>query len=315
MYKLETRMSDYVFRERATQYEMELRAKFLIDYAAKHHPVTVRQLYYAAEVAGVPGITKAEGDYNKIQQQVLKLRRAGRLPYGHIADMTRWMRKPTTFDNLEDLLWNASRSYRRSLWQDNKDYVEIWCEKDALAGVIVPVTEEYDVPLMVTRGFSSETFAFSAIEARENDTRDYYVYYLGDFDRAGQDAAKSLQEKLFRFFDENNNIKPGQFAISFDVIAVTEQQVHEMGLSTREPKRNTTADRMWPYDFACELDAIDPDTIRAIVRTAIEKHLPRHQWEIEKVIEQSEREFLKAWIDRHSDELDDFEPPEPVDEE
>jgi hypothetical protein len=28
-------------------------------------------------------------------------------------------------------------------------YVEIWREKDALAGVILPVTEEYDVPLMV----------------------------------------------------------------------------------------------------------------------------------------------------------------------
>ena len=33
-------------------------------------------------------------------------------------------------------------------------------------------------------------------------TRNYYVYYLGDFDRAGADAAKSLEEKLTRFAEE-----------------------------------------------------------------------------------------------------------------
>ena len=50
---------------------------------------------------------------------------------------------------------------------------------------------------MVTRGFSSE-----AVAARGEDGRPYHVYYLGDLDRAGQDAANSLQEKLERFADE-----------------------------------------------------------------------------------------------------------------
>ena len=47
-------------RRRATQDEMEERAEFLIDYAAEHGPVTVRGLYYQAEVAGVPGIDKTD---------------------------------------------------------------------------------------------------------------------------------------------------------------------------------------------------------------------------------------------------------------
>ena len=37
----------------ATQGEMEERAGYLIDYAARHYPVTVRQLYYRAEVCPV----------------------------------------------------------------------------------------------------------------------------------------------------------------------------------------------------------------------------------------------------------------------
>ena len=58
-----------------------------------------------------------------------------------------------------------------------------------ITGVIYPITELYDVPLVVFRGFSSETFTFEAVEAREKDSRPYWVYYLGDFDPSGHDAA------------------------------------------------------------------------------------------------------------------------------
>jgi hypothetical protein len=155
---------------------MEERAAFLIDYAAQHGPVTVRQLYYQGEVVGLPGIDKTNKGYGKIQAQVLKLRRQGRMPYRDIADLTRWMRKPRTFNSVEDALRETAATYRKALWRDAEVYVEVWCEKDALAGVIYPVTATYDVPLMVTRGFSSETFCFEAVEARVDDPRPYIIY-------------------------------------------------------------------------------------------------------------------------------------------
>ena len=126
---------------------MEERAEFLIDYAAEHGPVTVRGLYYQAEVAGVPGIDKTDSSYAKVQRQVLNLRREGRLDYGDISDATRWMRKPRSHDSVEDAIAHTARTYRRSLWTDAETYVEIWCEKDALAGTIYPVTSKFDVAL------------------------------------------------------------------------------------------------------------------------------------------------------------------------
>jgi hypothetical protein len=45
---------------RATKAEMEARARFLIAYAQQHGPVSVRGLYYQAEVAGIPGIDKTQ---------------------------------------------------------------------------------------------------------------------------------------------------------------------------------------------------------------------------------------------------------------
>jgi hypothetical protein len=277
-------------RERATKAEMEERAEFLIAYAEEHGPVTVRGLYYQGEVAGLPGIDKTDSSYDKIQRQVLLLRRAGRLSYEDIADATRWMRKPRSYDSVEDALQATATLYRRNLWRDTNEYIEVWCEKDALAGVIYPVTSQFDVPLMVTRGFSSETFAYEAIAQRGDDTRDYIVFYFGDFDRAGMDAARSLEEKLKRFAKD----KP--FDVYFLHMAVTERTVKDFNLPTRPHKRKSPADKAWPYDYACELDAMPPDLLREIVRACIEQYLPHDAYEVLKKAEASEREALKAFV-------------------
>ncbi len=120
---------------------MEERARFFIDYACMNAPVTVRQLFYAATVHGVPGITKDDDGYNRVQTQFS--RSDGRVgsPYSNIADLTRFMRKPRTYDDVEDALYQTARLYRRSLWRDLPHRVEIWCEKDALAGSIYSVTD------------------------------------------------------------------------------------------------------------------------------------------------------------------------------
>jgi hypothetical protein len=294
---------------------MEARATFLVDYAAAHAPVTVRQLYYRAEVTGLPGIDKTENGYSKVQRQVLALRRAKRLDYECIADATRWMRKPQTHNSVEEALSDTARFYRKALWRDSAAYVEVWCEKDALAGVIYPVTAEYDVALMVTRGFSSETFCFEAVEAARRRTEEYLVYYLGDLDRAGRDAANSLKEKLERFAAGNGlwvdfqqlAIEPAD-VLQFDRTAgqalvflsgaggTPEDEVR--WLPTRAPKRVSVADRNWPHPYAIELDAIEPDDLRAMVRASIEDHLPPNQLRILKIAEASEREQIAALVGR-----------------
>src|SRR6266536_2356488 len=240
-----------VKRRRATKAEMQERAEFLIAYAHEHGPVTVRQLYYQAGLSHLPGIGKDESGYNKVQAQVLNLRRSGDLPYEDIADATRWMRKLRSFDGPEEAIRATAGLYRKNLWRDADTYVEIWCEKDALAGVIYPITSLYDVPLMVARGFSSETFCFEAIAARDGNDLPYHVYYLGDFDRAGRDAANSLEEKLNRFAEEDG------IEVVFEVLGITEYQATrrpELIAAHRRPKRGSAADRNWPHDFAVELD-------------------------------------------------------------
>ena len=200
--------------------------------------------------------------------------------------------EPRSFDGIEEALADTARLYRKALWSDAEDYVEIWCEKDALAGVILSVTAKYDVPLMVSRGFSSETFCYESIAQRGEDTRDYYVYYLGDFDRAGRDAANFLKRNLTRFGDEEG------IEVIFEQIAVDKYQIDFWGLPTREPKRLSPQDKTWPHDFCCELDAISPDQMRGLVEDSINQHLDQDQLRVLKVAEASEREQLKLWAGR-----------------
>ena len=78
-------------------------------------------------------------------------------PWEWVVDNTRWRRAPPSFGGLSEAVsirWRPS--YRRDLWKDAEHYVEIWVEKDPLAGVLVEETVPPDVPLMVAKGYTSK---------------------------------------------------------------------------------------------------------------------------------------------------------------
>jgi hypothetical protein len=139
--------------------------------------MTVRQVFYQATVRGL--VEKAESGYGKVQTDLTVMRRAGELPYHWLADNTRWQRKPRTFDSVEEALKDTARFYRKALWADADAYVEIWLEKDALAGVVYPITSMYDVPLMVARGYASLSFLYSAAEYINTLDVPTFIYHCG----------------------------------------------------------------------------------------------------------------------------------------
>jgi hypothetical protein len=113
----------------------------IIDILSKDNPQTVRQVFYALTVRGV--INKAEVKYQRTAVRLLTdMRQADQIPFEWIADNTRWMRKPTSFIGLDACLKATSKFYRRNLWATMPAYVEVWCEKDALAGLLLTETEE-----------------------------------------------------------------------------------------------------------------------------------------------------------------------------
>ena len=62
--------------------------------------------------------------------------------------------------------------------------VEIWLEKDALTGVIDPITSKYDVALNPARGYASITFLYENATALRSTGKPCLVYHLGAPDGA-----------------------------------------------------------------------------------------------------------------------------------
>jgi hypothetical protein len=130
-----TRKAKRVRRTKAEVAELE---EAIIRILAEDNPATVRQCFYRLVAAGA--IAKTEKQYNVIKNRLATLRRAGRVPYGWIADNTRWVRKPRTYGSVEQAVRDTADTYRRSLWDQQPVYIECWSEKDALAGVLAEVT-------------------------------------------------------------------------------------------------------------------------------------------------------------------------------
>jgi hypothetical protein len=66
--------------------------------------------------------------------------------------------------------------------------VELWVEKDALAGFLSPLCQSLGIPLIVSRGYTSYTFKQEAIKRFSEvveDGREPVLLYLGDLDPSG----------------------------------------------------------------------------------------------------------------------------------
>jgi hypothetical protein len=274
-----------ISRVRATKAEVWRRRRDLHLIVGAMRPMTVRQVFYQATVRGI--VEKTEAGYAKVQTDLVQMRRAGVLPYGWIADNTRWQRSPTTWGSIEEALQDTARIYRKALWRQAPCYVEVWLEKDALSGVVYPVTSEYDVPLMVARGYASLSFLHSAAEAIAELEVPAIIYHLGDFDPSGVNAAEKIEETLRELAPDAE--------IHFRRLAVTREQITAWDLPTRPTKASDTRSKGFG-EISVELDAIEPAQLRSIVRNAIEDYLPRDQLEKLKVAEASERQQLNGLV-------------------
>ncbi len=271
-------------RQRRTNAELDVIDEAIITSLATENPATVRAVYYRVVSAGA--VAKTEAGYDLVGRQLLKLRRAGRVPYSWITDGTRLVMKPDSWSRLDEMLADAAVGYRRALWHDQAVEVIVLSEKDAISGVIYPVTAKYDVELGIARGYSSETFTHSIAETiRSNDamSKTTYVYQLGDHDPSGVDAWRSFQQRVRGFVPRADTV--------FARLAVLPEQIAQYGLPTRPTKG--TDSRAKGFDGgSVEVDAIPPSELRRLVEAAIVQHIDRDALRLTQLAEDSERDVL-----------------------
>jgi hypothetical protein len=316
-------------RQRRTRAELGEVDDAIAEAVETEHPVTLRGVFYRVVSAGA--VEKTEDGYRLVGRELLKLRRSGAIRYDRITDGTRWINKPDSYDDLDQMLEDAAASYRRALWRDQAAEVQIYSEKDAISGVVLPVTRRWDVPLGIVRGYSSESFAWSVAQSIIDAARrhkDTYVYQLGDHDPSGVDAWRAFRESVCNFLlaelrdhmarirrahpeadtgsDDYAHHAGGESSCVFTVghhaqtawferLAVTESQIRDMGLPTRPTKQTDTRARGFA-SASVEVDAIPPTVLREIVEDAITQHINTDAYHATRTAEAAEREYLGRMI-------------------
>jgi hypothetical protein len=233
------------------------------SYERQGYRLTLRQLYY--QFVSRDLIENKERSYKNLGNVISEGRLAGLIDWNAIEDRVRVPRVPIEFDDVEELVDVAIRSYRLPRWEGQEHYVELWVEKDALAGVLAPIASEYHITLMVNRGYSSQSAMFESARrfihaGKEHD--ELHLLYLGDHDPSGEDMVRDVKDRLETF----------GCGLHVKKLALTMEQVEEYDPPPNPAKMSDSRASGYVEKHGAsswEVDALPPEVLSRIITDEI----------------------------------------------
>lgn len=150
-------MAKKAFRTVRFRPESRIKVSQMIDIIEEYQDqglrMTARQLYY--QLVSRDLIPNQPAEYKKVTALLTDARYAGLVDWDAIEDRGREPVSMSEWNGLASLTETALRAYRLPRWEGQDYYVELWVEKQALAGVLQPLASEHHVTLMVNKGYSS----------------------------------------------------------------------------------------------------------------------------------------------------------------
>ena len=268
--------------------------QLLYDLVEEQQPMTVRQVFYRCVVKGY--VEKTESGYSLIQQDLVKMRRSGQMPYDWIIDESRSVRGTQgTNESVQEfmgrILDDIPTQYSRDLLADHNFSIQVWLEKEALLGVVHPITLRWGVPLCPAKGYASLSFLHEAAQDLEYKNRPAKIFHFGDYDPSGQNAIQTVQRDL-------PELAPitAKLGIEFQIVAVTPQQIQALNLPTRPTKKTDKRAQAFGSEVSVELDAIEPDVLRQMVDETLAACFPPGAREANRARQKAEREEIRRWL-------------------
>jgi hypothetical protein len=115
--------------------------------------LTARQIYY--QFVSRDLIPNNARSYQNLTAMLTDARYAGSVDWDGIEDRGREADVPGEWDTIDEIVDLAVDQWRSPRWREQPKHVELWVEKQALAGVLAPIARRAHVPLMVNKGYSS----------------------------------------------------------------------------------------------------------------------------------------------------------------
>ena len=296
-----------------------------LDENRQFWPMTLRGLHYAL-VEGPLGQAEEYRNTNEHYKMLgvilTKARLEGLIPWAAMADNHREIMESAGNTSAESFIRSEAayflKGYSRDLSQGQPYCHELWIEKDTLARIAHEVAADYNIPVIVARGYSSISFVNDCrnrVEERmdSNEARPTRILYFGDMDPSGWNMLPAMMTTL-----------QGEMGLGDSVTAIrcalTPQQIksHKLPNSPNalkddawqrrnDPTKQKGDPRAEAYKqkfgkLAVELDALGPRRLQALVRSSIEEHIDidifqeqqrQHEKDVKKIAK------IRAAIEKH----------------
>lgn len=257
----------------------------LSEYERQGYQLSLRQLYY--QLVARDYIENSVKSYKRIGDLVSNARDAGMMDWAMIEDRNRETVANGHWENPGEILQSAAYAFKMDRWERQPCYVEVFVEKDALSGILLPVCRELDVRFTANKGYSSSSAMYRAakrlLEAAEAG-KDVHIIYLGDHDPSGIDMTRDVRERLSLYTHEMFDFEVHRLALNYDQV--------ELWRPPENPaKESDSRYEAYATEFGVsswELDAVEPATLARLVRTSIEQVIDEEEWD---KVERREKEY------------------------
>jgi hypothetical protein len=248
----------------ATQARLDQIRAVLEEYAA-HLPLTIRQIFY--RLVAAHDFPKTENDYKRLCRVLNRARRAEIISMEDIRDDGATILKPYTYSSAEDFLRTLRRRAEnlrldRTIGQPTR--LVVICEAAGMAPQLEQVANEYGITVMANGGFDSLTDKHNFAEEIADQARPTEVLHIGDHDPSGAHIFLALSEDVIAFTERLGG------EVTFTRLVVTPKQIKQYRLPTAPPK--PTDGRAFRGQ-TCQAEALPPDVLANILRTAITDRL------------------------------------------
>lgn len=255
------------------------------EYERQGLVLTLRQLYY--QFVSRNWIPNRDTEYKRLGNIINDARVAGKLDWDYLEDRSRNLASLGHWTNPADIIRSAAHSYRLDKWADQKYYVEVWVEKEALAGVIGRTANRLDVPYFACKGYVSQSEMHGAARRLARHKKPV-VIHLGDHDPSGIDMSRDIEDRLSLF---------GAGHTLVNRIALNMDQVEAYNPPPNPAKLTDTraTDYIARYgDESWELDALDPATLNDLITETVLQYRDEDAYARTVAEEEEDKEVLTA---------------------
>lgn len=279
--------------------------RILDEYAANGYTMTLRMLHY--QFVSRDLYANTQNNYKKLGHAMTTGRLMGLVDWDHLEDRQRELSGVPTWAVPKDIIESSAWSYREKLWLNQDYWPELWIEKDALSGVIARACNELRVDYFACRGYVSASAQYGSSKRFQDAIargQTPIVFHMGDHDPSGLDMTRDNTEYFELLTGEPVEVR--RIALNMDQIKLYDPppnptKFRPEGRGKGHDSRSGGYMRRYGK-HSWELDALPPDVLNDIVRTAIRPLIDTRRWQASLDNEREGRDNIQS-IANHYDSI------------